>query len=79
MLQKIVLDIFQGRQEKGSAEHAKSLLEDIEWDVDDVNEDDFDASEGALKFLGVIEMVIDFVLKGGRKNAVTRPFNFWSI
>ncbi|MBF9263627.1 hypothetical protein [Paracidovorax cattleyae] len=36
-------------------------------DVDDVNEDDFDASEGALKFLGAIEMVIDFVLKGGRK------------
>ncbi|MDA8455333.1 hypothetical protein M4R22_11235 [Acidovorax sp. GBBC 3334] len=76
LLQEIILDIFQGRHDKGSAERAKSLLADIEWDVDDVDEDDFDASEGALKFLGATEMVIDFVLKGGRKNAVNSAIQF---
>lgn len=54
----------------------KSFFSSISWDVDEIDNKLFDASEGALKALGGIELLIEYMQKGKFKDALNASIQF---
>lgn len=62
--------------EQTDLNYYKSFFSSISWDVDEIDNKLFDASEGALKALGGIELLIEYMQKGKFKDALNASIQF---
>lgn len=62
--------------EQTDLNYYKSFFSSISWDVDEIDNKLFDTSEGALRALGGIELLIEYMQKGKFKDALNASIQF---
>ncbi|MCL1918638.1 MAG: hypothetical protein FWG14_10045 [Peptococcaceae bacterium] len=78
---KILLFIhscWNGKQTNKEADSIYKMLTSFEWDEDSVHMKDEDSSQGAIDFLGGVELLSKFILKNNKKDISNCAFQIFN-